>query len=285
MHRSCSLGLPAPRNLPAVPGAAWEPEDLASLHRRRGLPPGAVLADGHRAGPHRLERGHHAARRGADGRADARPADPRGRRPVGAARRPAAGLRRVVRADLRAQARRGVGRAAAADEQGPLAGPALHRRARAGAAAVAGPPGRPGAGDRRRDDVGLHRAGHPGARRGGGSRCPGRPSATRCGSPSAAGAVQAEGRDRAPRGAVRDGPGVHPRRAAGRRRVHAPRLGASGRPRAVPTATAEVGDRRGILLGETVHGHPAPGRVGPVDGAGDPRRLGPDGDGRGPGWR
>ncbi|MEJ2857406.1 MULTISPECIES: ATP-binding protein [unclassified Saccharothrix] len=31
MHRSCSLGLPAPRNLPAVPGAPWEPEDLASF--------------------------------------------------------------------------------------------------------------------------------------------------------------------------------------------------------------------------------------------------------------
>lgn len=35
MHRSCSLGLPAPRNLPgvngAVPGAMWEPEDLASF--------------------------------------------------------------------------------------------------------------------------------------------------------------------------------------------------------------------------------------------------------------
>lgn len=35
MHRSCSLGLPAPRNLPgvngAVPGASWEPEDLASF--------------------------------------------------------------------------------------------------------------------------------------------------------------------------------------------------------------------------------------------------------------
>ncbi|GAB3872210.1 ATP-binding protein [Kibdelosporangium lantanae] len=31
MHRSCSLGLPAPRNLPAVPGAEWEPEDLASF--------------------------------------------------------------------------------------------------------------------------------------------------------------------------------------------------------------------------------------------------------------
>jgi hypothetical protein len=31
MHRSCSLGLPAPRNLPAIPGAAWEPEDLASF--------------------------------------------------------------------------------------------------------------------------------------------------------------------------------------------------------------------------------------------------------------
>lgn len=31
MHRSCSLGLPAPRNLPAAPGAAWEPEDLASF--------------------------------------------------------------------------------------------------------------------------------------------------------------------------------------------------------------------------------------------------------------
>ncbi|HEY3894894.1 MAG TPA: ATP-binding protein [Pseudonocardiaceae bacterium] len=31
MHRSCSLGLPAPRNLPAVAGATWEPEDLASF--------------------------------------------------------------------------------------------------------------------------------------------------------------------------------------------------------------------------------------------------------------
>ncbi len=31
MHRSCSLGLPAPRNLPAVPGNSWEPEDLASF--------------------------------------------------------------------------------------------------------------------------------------------------------------------------------------------------------------------------------------------------------------
>lgn len=31
MHRSCSLGLPAPRNLPAVPDTSWEPEDLASF--------------------------------------------------------------------------------------------------------------------------------------------------------------------------------------------------------------------------------------------------------------
>ncbi|HYZ37148.1 MAG TPA: ATP-binding protein [Pseudonocardiaceae bacterium] len=31
MHRSCSLGLPAPRNLPAVPTGSWEPEDLASF--------------------------------------------------------------------------------------------------------------------------------------------------------------------------------------------------------------------------------------------------------------
>jgi hypothetical protein len=31
MHRSCSLGLPAPRNLPAVPSNTWEPEDLASF--------------------------------------------------------------------------------------------------------------------------------------------------------------------------------------------------------------------------------------------------------------
>jgi hypothetical protein len=31
MRRSCSLGLPAPRNLPVVPGAAWAPEDLASF--------------------------------------------------------------------------------------------------------------------------------------------------------------------------------------------------------------------------------------------------------------
>ncbi|HWC81454.1 MAG TPA: ATP-binding protein [Pseudonocardiaceae bacterium] len=31
MHRSCSLGLPAPRNMPATPSAQWEPEDLASF--------------------------------------------------------------------------------------------------------------------------------------------------------------------------------------------------------------------------------------------------------------
>ncbi|WP_031467914.1 ATP-binding protein [Sciscionella sediminilitoris] len=31
MHRSCSLGLPAPRSLPAVPTGSWEPEDLASF--------------------------------------------------------------------------------------------------------------------------------------------------------------------------------------------------------------------------------------------------------------
>jgi hypothetical protein len=31
MHRSCSLGLPAPRNMPAVPDSVWEPEDLASF--------------------------------------------------------------------------------------------------------------------------------------------------------------------------------------------------------------------------------------------------------------
>ncbi|APU23137.1 putative ATPase [Actinoalloteichus sp. GBA129-24] len=31
MHRSCSLGLPSPRNMPAVPSDTWEPEDLASF--------------------------------------------------------------------------------------------------------------------------------------------------------------------------------------------------------------------------------------------------------------
>lgn len=31
MHRSCSLGLPAPRTMPAVPSSTWEPEDLASF--------------------------------------------------------------------------------------------------------------------------------------------------------------------------------------------------------------------------------------------------------------
>nr|WP_169733002.1 ATP-binding protein [Haloechinothrix halophila] len=31
MHRSCALGLPAPRTMPAVPGSNWEPEDLASF--------------------------------------------------------------------------------------------------------------------------------------------------------------------------------------------------------------------------------------------------------------
>lgn len=31
MHRSCSLGLPAPRHMAAVPVATWEPEDLASF--------------------------------------------------------------------------------------------------------------------------------------------------------------------------------------------------------------------------------------------------------------
>ena len=31
MHRSCSLGLPAPRSMPAVPDNQWQPEDLASF--------------------------------------------------------------------------------------------------------------------------------------------------------------------------------------------------------------------------------------------------------------
>ncbi|MBB3052735.1 hypothetical protein FHS23_003776 [Prauserella isguenensis] len=31
MHRSCSLGLPAPRTMPTVPTSTWEPEDLASF--------------------------------------------------------------------------------------------------------------------------------------------------------------------------------------------------------------------------------------------------------------
>ncbi|WP_017973935.1 ATP-binding protein [Actinopolyspora halophila] len=31
MHRSCSLGLPAPRNMPATPSNTWQPEDLASF--------------------------------------------------------------------------------------------------------------------------------------------------------------------------------------------------------------------------------------------------------------
>ncbi|WP_317495483.1 ATP-binding protein [Haloechinothrix sp. LS1_15] len=31
MHRSCALGLPAPRSMPAVPTSTWEPEDLASF--------------------------------------------------------------------------------------------------------------------------------------------------------------------------------------------------------------------------------------------------------------
>ncbi len=31
MHRSCALGLPAPRSMAAVPGSTWQPEDLASF--------------------------------------------------------------------------------------------------------------------------------------------------------------------------------------------------------------------------------------------------------------
>ncbi len=221
------------------------------VHRRRRLPPGALLADGHRARPHRLERRHDPSRRGADRRPDARPADPRDRRPVGAALRPARRVRGVVRADLRAPPGGGLRRAGPADEQGPLAGPPLHRRARAGAAAVAGPAGLAGAGDRRRDDLGLHRAGHPGAVvvAAGGVR------ADRAGraapGPAAAGAVQAEGRDRAPGGAVRAGAGVHPGRAAGRLGVPAPRVGRVGggrrcrpRPRRSATGAASCSARR-----------------------------------------
>jgi hypothetical protein len=79
------------------------------LHRRGGLPPGAVLADRHRAWPDGLERGHPPSRRGAHRGPDARPADPRGRRPVGAAGRPPARERGVVRPHLRAEARGGLG--------------------------------------------------------------------------------------------------------------------------------------------------------------------------------
>ncbi len=180
------------------------------LHRRRRLPPGPLLAHGHRARPHRLQRRHQAARRRAHRRPDARVADPRGRRPVGAALGPAARLGGVVRAHLRAPARGGLRRTAAADEQGPLAGPPLHRRARAGTAAVADQAGRPGARHRRRDDLGLHLAGHPGALVVAAGRVRPHRAGRAAAGPAAARPVQAEDRHRAPRGAVRHGQGVHP---------------------------------------------------------------------------
>ena len=131
------------------------------LHRRRRLLRRPVRADGDRPRPHRLQRRRLAAPGHPDRGADARPADPRGRRPVDPARRPAARRGRGVRADLRPAPRGSRQRAAAPDEQGAFAGQALHRRTRAGAAAVAVAAGRARAGDRRRDDVGLHRARHP----------------------------------------------------------------------------------------------------------------------------
>ena len=284
MHRSCSLGLPAPRNMPAVPVRHLGAGGPGQLHRRRRLPHRALRADRHRAWPHRLQRGHQATRRGAHRRPDARSADPRGRRPVGAARGPPARLGRVVGADLRAQAGGGLRRTPAADEQGPLAGPALHRRARAGTAAVAVPAGVAGAGDRRRDDLRVHRARHP------------RPVLVAAGrlrrdrargaapGPAAAGAVQAEGRHRAPRGPVRDGPRVHPGRTAGLGRLPAARLGDVGGLRGAHR------DRRGGRPARhparrDVHGDPSPGRLGSVDGAGDPGRLRPHRARRRSRWR
>ncbi len=72
------------------------------LHRRRRPAPGALLPDGDRARPHRVQRGDDPARRRPDGGDDPRPPDPRGRRPVDAALRPAARPGGVVGADLRA---------------------------------------------------------------------------------------------------------------------------------------------------------------------------------------
>ena len=283
MHRSCSLGLPAPRNMPAVPGAAWEPEDLASFTDAADY-----YADPY--APTVTVRGRTGSNAGVSrhlamltvgqmhGLQIPEVDDPWIQH---ADRLPAAV--EVVGAHLRPAPGRGRRRAAAPDEQGALAGQALHRRARAGTAAVADPAGRAGAGDRRRDDVGLHRAGHPRPLlvAAGGVR-PDRARRAAPG-PAAAGAVQAEDRHRAPRGPVRAGPGVHPGRAAGVGGVHAPRLGGLG------VLGGPDGDRGGRRpprhpARRDVHGDPAPGGLGPVDGPGDPRRIRPDRDGRRPGW-
>ena len=249
------------------------------VHRRRRAAPGAVRAD--RAGPRTVRHAAGAAaRRGALGGSHGRAAHPRGRRPLDAAQRPAAVPRRVVRAHLRAQAGGGRRRAAAPDGQGAQPDPALHARPRPRPADVAVAPGRPGAADRGRALRRAHAAQHPGlrvvARRGLGAR------RGRGADPRPAGArplPPARGHG-APRGPVRLRPRVHPRRAAGVDGLPAPRLGdlgGGGRAGRVGVGgrPARGHDRRDL------HGHPPPGGVGPVDGAGGAPGLGPH---RGGGW-
>ena len=144
MHRSCSLGLPAPRNMPAVPAPRGSPRTWPASPTRPTSTPSPTPRRSPCAavpGPTPVSK-RHVTR--AHRRPDARPADPRGRRPLGAALGPPpASVEWSARIYVRRPEEVG-GELRPADEQGPLPGPALHRRARAGTAAVAVPAGRPG---------------------------------------------------------------------------------------------------------------------------------------------
>ena len=193
-----------------------------------------------------------------------------------AALRPAAVPRGVVGAHLRPQAGGGDGRAAAADGQGPHPDPALHARPRSRPADVAGPPGRPGAGGRRRAHQRAHPAQHAALRvvahrRRGQGR--GRGAHARA---AGARSLPAEGAGRAPRGAVPLRARVHPRRAARVDGLPPPRLGDVGGVRRA-RRHRERGRPARHHARRDLHGHPAPGGVGPVARPGGPARVGPHG--------
>ncbi len=248
------------------------------FHRRRRHAPGALRP--HREGrrPGAVADGG-AQRRGAVGGAHGGAADPRDRRPVDAALRPAAVPRGVVGADLRAAPRGGGGRAAAPDGQGAQPDPALHPRPRPRPADVAGAPGRPGSGGRGRADQRPHPAQHPALRLvAGGRRGQGRGGGSQ---PRAAGArrLPAEGADGAPGGAVPLRARVHPGRAAGVHGLSAAGLGHLGRGRCARghgkrRRSARHHDRR------DVYGHPPARRLGPVARAGGAAGVRADRGGR-----
>ena len=110
MHRSCALGLPAPRTLSVVPGGspAGRPRTsprsptASSMYQEPYAPTVRVV------GPDPVA-DRVAQRRRALGGADGGPAHPRGRRPVDAALRPAAVPGGVVGADLHPQTGGGGG--------------------------------------------------------------------------------------------------------------------------------------------------------------------------------